>query len=384
MGVYHDGNLHFDTIPFESLKRTWRYTGSLSDQDIEYGWFRCGGKDIEEVCPAHLSESWEKINRRMRAFKKSFEIAKINFRDHCFFDLVPHDFLVEFLEIKNQITKHVFENETPAANEEHLRNLEQLLHKIKYQSMKVNSSDCKELFYSSSTRTAAKKILNGPDYINYNLFGTVTGRLSTGSRSFPILTMKRELRKLIKPQNDWFLSLDYNGAEIRTLLSLCGEPQPSYDIHQWNIDNILTDRKVDRGEAKTIFFAWLYNPESQAITTPFYDRKRVLEKYYDGAHVSTIFGRTIEVDKRRAFNYVIQSTTADLVTDRAIAVDEFLKDKKSFISHIVHDEVVIDLVDEERSLVPQIRDIFQNNKIGNFLVNVSAGKNYFEMEKLEI
>ena len=72
------------------------------------------------------------------------------------------------------------------------------------------------------------------------------------------------------------------------------------------------------------------------------------------------------------------------MTDRAIAVDEFLKDKKSFISHIVHDEVVVDLADDERDLVPQIKEIFENNKLGKFLVNLSAGKNYFEMEKLEL
>ena len=336
------------------------------------------------MCPPELAETWEKANRRMRAFKKSFEIAKIDFREHCFFDLVPHDFLVEFLEIKNQITEHVFETYEPAVNEEHLKKLEALLHKIRYQTIKVNNADCKTLFYGSSSRNAAQKLLNGPNYINYNLFGTVTGRLATGSRSFPILTMKRELRKLVKPQNNWFLSLDYNGAEIRTLLALCETPQPSYDIHQWNMDNILKDRKVDRAEAKTIFFAWLYNPESQAINSPYYDREMVLDQCYDGTHVTTIFGRTIEVERRKAFNYVIQSTTADLVTDRAIAVDEFLKDKKSFISHIVHDEVVVDLADDERDLVPQIKEIFENNKLGKFLVNLSAGKNYFEMEKLEL
>ena len=47
-----------------------------------------------------------------------------------------------------------------------------------------------------------------------------------------------------------------------------------------------------------------------------------------------------------------------------MAIDKFLKDKKSFISHIVHDEIVIDLADGERELVPDIKNLFSNNKLG--------------------
>ena len=59
----------------------------------------------------------------------------------------------------------------------------------------------------------------------------------------------------------------------------------------------------------------------------------------------TPFKRKIKVEKRKAFNYLIQSTTADLVLDRAVEVDKMLEGKKSFVSHIVHDELVIDVAD---------------------------------------
>jgi len=385
VGVYVDGNLIFDEnkIP-ENLTRTWRPGGSFLDKNLEYAWIYARGQSLDEVCPEHLSEAWENISRKMRAYKKSFDIAKIDLRDHCFFDLVPHDALLEFCEIKNQITEYVFENYEKPENYDHVCSAAKLLYKIKYQDLLLDNSGCRSLFVSSGLRHASQKILNGQKHINYNLFGTVTGRLSTHPQSFPILTMKRELRRLIKPRNDWFLSFDYNGAEVRTLLALSGQKQPASDIHEWNICNVFEESKMPREEAKTLFFAWLYNPDSDSIDTNYYDRKKVLDKYYDGDYINTIFGRHIKVDDWRAFNYLIQSTTADLVIDRAVAIDRMLEGKKSFISHIVHDEIVIDFADEDRQMVTEIRDMFAANKLGTFMVNLKAGKNYYDLENLSL
>ena len=62
--------------------------------------------------------------------------------------------------------------------------------------------------------------------------------------------------------------------------------------------------------------------------------------------------------------------------------NKFLNDKKSCISHIVHDEIVIDLDDTERDIVPDIKEMFENNKIGKFLCNLNAGQNYYDLKAL--
>ena len=382
VGVYADGQLYFDNWPTD-LTHTWKYTGVLKDAQIDYAHLFCDGKTLAQVAPLPLQEPLAKAQRRLKAYLQAFSIAKINLRDHCVFDLVPHDFLKQFCEIKNQITEHVFAIENKAPTYEHLCDVTKLLYKIKFQTLNLNSVDCKELFYNTPSRVMAQKLLDGAPYIDYNLFGTITGRLTTRPMSFPILTSQRGFRKLLKPQNDWFLSLDYNGAEVRTLLGLSNEQQPQVDIHRWNVKNLFEEH-ITREEAKTIFFGWLYNPESHAIETDVYDRKKILETYYDGEYISTPFHRRIKVDKARALNYLIQSTTADLVLERATALDKLLEDKKSFISHIVHDEIVIDMHDEERELIPTLRDTFADNKIGTFLVNLSAGKNYLELKELNL
>lgn len=383
VGVYTAGTLHFDKIP-EQIERTWKFTGSISADNIEYAWLYCGGATLVDICPPELKNELDKAQRKFRAYLKSFKIAKVDLRSFCFFDLVPHDFLLEFCEARNKITKYVFENYEKPNNYDHLSAAYKLIHGIKFQSLNLNNEDCRHLFINSSDRTAAKKLLAGPSYIDYNLFGTATGRLTTKPNTVPILTMKKRYRKLIKPKNDWFLSLDYNGAEIRTLLSMSDQEQPKEDIHEWNMKNVINQSQIYREEAKTLFFSWLYNPDSKAINTKFYDRSLVLDKWYDGEHVTTPFHRKIKVDRRRAFNYIIQSTTSDIVIDRAIEIEKYLLDKKSFISHIVHDEIVIDLDSSEREMVPEIKDMFENTKLGNFMCNLNAGKDYFDLQGLKL
>ncbi len=384
IGIYTDGELLFEDTLEEDLTRTWKHSSTLNEKDIEYGWLYVGGKTLEETCPQDLQEDYAKVSSKLRAYRKSFELAKIDLNEHCFFDLVPHDFLVRFLEVKNRITRHVFETYDKPAHYEHLKDAHKLLQKIRYQKLNLNSEDCREIFVKSRLRHDAQKYLNRSNYIDYNLFGTVTGRLTTRPHSFPILTINKQLRKLVKPRNDWFLSLDYNGAEVRTLLALSGMEQPEEDIHEWNLTNVIKRSDMHREEAKNVFFGWLYNPESKVINTQHYDRKKVLDEWYDGVYISTPFERKIEVESRKAFNYLIQSTTSDLVLERAVAIDKFLEGKESFISHIVHDEIVIDLSNEERHLAIDIKEIFSQNKLGTFLVNMAAGNNYLDLNELTL
>ena len=382
IGVYFDGELFFEGFP-KNLSRTWRYSASMQDEKIEYAEILCGGLSLEEVCPEYLKEDLKSATKRLKAYIKSFKIAKIDMKEHCFYELVPADFLVRFLEIKNKITEHVFETCAPPANYEFLSNIQKLLHKIKYQNLNIDAKDCKHMFYSSIDRKKTKELLSGPQYIDYNLFGTRTGRLTTRSNSFPILTLKRDFRKIIKPKNNWFLSLDYNAAEIRTFLALGGHKQPAYDVHKWNISNVFK-REMNREEAKTVFFAWLYNPESRIVSSDYYNRSDVLQKWYSDGSVKTPLGRELKVEQNKALNYLIQSTTSDLVLMRALTIDRFLEDKKSFISHIVHDEIVIDFDDEDRRHIADIKKMFAQNELGDYIVNMKAGKNFLEMEDLII
>jgi DNA polymerase I-like protein with 3'-5' exonuclease and polymerase domains len=175
------------------------------------------------------------------------------------------------------------------------------------------------------------------------------------------------------------VELDFNGAELRTLLHLSGHPQPTGDIHDWNQINIFNNN-IERDAAKKQIFAWLYNPTSKAVDTDYYDKKKVLSKFYKEGVVSTPFGRRIPSDDFHALNYLIQSTSSDNFLDRASAIQRYCKGLKTNVAFLVHDSIVLDVPFSEKQRIKEIVEIFENTKLGKFKVNINVGKNLGELK----
>ena len=66
----------------------------------------------------------------------------------------------------------------------------------------------------------ARSHWEGKSFVDYNPWGTAAGRLGLNQGSFPILNLKASLKDIIVPKWDCFVELDFNGAELRTLLHL--------------------------------------------------------------------------------------------------------------------------------------------------------------------
>jgi hypothetical protein len=179
-----------------------------------------------------------------------------------------------------------------------------------------------------------------------------------------------------------FLELDFNAAEIRTLMSLQGIGQPQEDIHEWNIKNVFK-KELSRDEAKRKIFAWLYNPDSNAIESDIYDRETILEKYFRDGKVETPFGRAIDAPDSKALNYLLQSTSSDNTIDRFNKISRYLRSSRSHVAFVVHDSVIIDLHRDDRRIIPHLKQIFEDTKLGKFKVNVSLGKDLGQMKKFE-
>jgi hypothetical protein len=195
--------------------------------------------------------------------------------------------------------------------------------------------------------------------------------------------MNKEFRKIISPSNDKFVELDFNAFELRTLLYLLDKEQPDIDIHQWNIDNVYRGL-VTRDEAKKRIFSWLYNLESKDhLSNRAYSRQEILDKYWNGTEVTNPFGRTIESDKFHAVSYLIQSTAVDIVLRQMIKIHKLLKNKKSHIAFTIHDSVVIDMAEEDMSLLPELKRQFSTFGDTEFLTNVSIGSDFGNMESEE-
>ena len=71
----------------------------------------------------------------------------------------------------------------------------------------------------------------------------------------------------------------------------------------------------------------------------------------------------------------LQSSTGAGGPKRITGCRGFLRDKKSKLAFAVHDSIVIDLDHNERNLLPQIRELFADTRLGKFKVGVKIGKN---------
>ncbi len=381
-GIYFDGELRFDETLSPSLSHTWSYSGFLQDREIEYAQLYCGGLTIREACPSHLIDRWGDIEEKLKAFIKSFHTARVSLNKNCFFDLVPQKFLLEMCYTKDLICRHIFDNYEKPSNYDYQLSLVKAINKIKYQKLNINPKALS--LYKSKHRKFAQTLGNFEPYCKFNIDGTRTGRLTTSKRSFPILTLDKELRSIVVPQNDYFVELDFNAAEIRTLLALQGKAQPQEDVHDWNIKNIFQGSET-RDEAKRRIFAWLYNPaSSDRACEEFYDRGSIVQKYFTRGQVTTFWNKVIPSEERTALNYIIQSTCAENVLRQMIKVAEYLKGSRSFIAFPVHDSIVIDMSLDDIKKVPDLVRLFGDTELGKFLVNVSAGKTFGTLQKVEI
>ena len=376
--VYKDGALLFDEIgelhDFAGT-HTWSYAAYLEGRDIEYASLYCG-VSLDRVCPEHLRNDWDYVNERLQAYMRSIIEAKISLDDVCFYDMVPERFLADYCYMKDQICNFVFENYPKPKNYDHLLATARLAHKISQQKVNLSWSSMRRQMHKKAIREQVKKLKRVSPYCKYNIFGTKTGRLTPRKNSFPILTLSKEMRKVIQPTNDYFVSFDFNGAELRTLLALGGSQQPSSDIHEWNRANVFR-KNGTREEAKKRLFSWLYNPDSNdRLLEKFYDRNALVNQFWDGKHVSTPYGRNIEVDKRRALNYLIQSTTSDMVLEQAAKLDALLEGKKTRIAFIIHDEVVLDVKKGEEAILPALESTFADTRFGTYLVGAKESADY--------
>ncbi|MBC8226665.1 MAG: hypothetical protein H8E74_05940 [Gammaproteobacteria bacterium] len=382
VGIYHAGALSFnDAIP-TSLTHTWSYSSFLADHDIEYAKIYCGGLSLREACPDHLTERWERVEEKLKALLKSFHTSRVSLNENCFFDLVPKRFLLEMCYVKDMICEHIFANYEKPKNYDYVLSLTKNIEDIKHRKLNINAKNL--LLYKSKHRKFAKKLKEIMPYCKFNIDGTKTGRLTTNPTGFPILTLNKELRPVIEPSNDYFVELDFNAAELRTLIALQGKPQPDEDIHEWNIQNVFRGLGT-RDEAKKRIFAWLYNPESDDyLCSRAYDRNSVVQKYFTKGQVTTFWNKVIPSEERTALNYIIQSTCAENVLRQMVKVSKYLEELSSCLAFPIHDSIVLDMSKRDAEKLPEIINIFSNTELGTFKVNVSCGPNFGNLKKMEI
>lgn len=374
-GVYTDGQFIYDRIP-DNIDGTWGYSDHLQQRYIQYAYLWTLGSRISDICPEHLKTRWSAREGKIRAHYKSLRTTGINMGDVCFYELIPDKQLEHYFQTKNEICDWVFANVDKPTHYGLLHDSYITIQNIAKHEVTINKH---KLFRYSQNDAKARSLWNwlkdrGPVYTKYNLFGSVTGRLTTAEGSFPIMNLKTELKDIVEPKWDCFLELDFNAAEVRTMISLMGQEQPPEDIHEWNIKNIFKE-EISREKAKQKFFAWLYNSENKTIDSEFYSKDVLVEKFYIDGQIQTPFGRRTTCDRFHALNYLLQSASSDNCLERVNKIERFLRDRRSYVAFTIHDCCIIDLHRDDRDLIPQLKQIFEDTKLGTFRSGCKIGKN---------
>ena len=375
--IYCDGELYHYPNNLE-LSETWDWS-CHAPPGIDCAQIWAGGVSLEKACPEELRPKLAIAQSKGKAFLNAFCNAKINLKDVCFYDLVPKSFLFDYCTVKNDISKYVFETYAKPKNYDFLVKLHELINFISQRDLRIAERPAQPFNHLDMKRFLQIK---GRKNIIYNPYGSRTGRLTTRRESFPILTLPKNFRHLVLPNNDLYIELDYNSAEMRTALALSGRPQPNIDIHSFLKDEIYED-KYTRDEVKQKVFAWLYNPKARNKKLSEYIKKEnILKQHYNSGIVTTPFNREIAVEEDKALNYLVQSTTSDMFLTQAIKIHDIIKNSNSEIAFCVHDSLVIDMSKQDQGLLQEIISTFEDTDLGRFKVNVSMGKSFGAMRKI--
>lgn len=389
VGIYCNDELIFDVAKFpESLSTTWSYHPSLQSLNIEYASLYLEGGRMEEHIPEYLREDWEDVTQKLKAFKRSLEISHVDSRENCFYDLVPDRFLVDYCSVKNKITQHIIRTVDRPLRYKFYQAIAEMLGDISMYSVDLDHRYVRSLASNPKLKNQAALLLGANPRVDYNAFGTITGRLTTKKNSFPILTLNKIFRQAVRPTNDFYVEIDFNGAEVRTLLGLSGHSQPQGDVHDFHLKNVFTDLST-RAEAKTAFFAWMYGATGKLPLAQknkleeYYDRQEVLRKFWAEGSVVTPYNKVIrDVDEHHALNYIVQSVAAELTLKQALKINYLLKKygSGSHIAFLIHDAIVIDLKQDDLGLLPDIMALMESTDFGKFKTNIKKGHNLGSLE----
>ena len=361
-GVYCQDRFHFQNTE-DSLRDAtvaWRHSPILSEDD-KWTYVNLFLKNVSLSEYSSDPVTLKATENILEAQKSAAITAKIDFSELCFYEILPDHLLHRWFSLREQAMNNVLKSVQKPKDYDILHKIHVVVENISRQNLSVSGANMR---------------------VKYDMMSSATGRLATSRGSYPILNISKEERSSVKPQNDLFLELDLNGAEIRTLLAFSGQEQPDYDIHEFNRDHSGT--KMTRQEMKSKFFAWLYNPKAVDYDLEKLYNKDVYKKHYNNGKIETPFGRDLGVDERKALNYLLQSTTSDIVLQNAYEIMNLLKGKKSKVAFTMHDSVVLDFAKEDHGLVSEIKEIFETNIFGKFMSTVNIGKNFGNLKEIAI
>jgi DNA polymerase-1 len=253
---------------------------------------------------------------------------------------------------------------------------------------------------------------DGKIHTIYRQAFTSTGRLSSiepNLQNIPIRYPEgRAIRKVFIPErSNVFLASDYSQIELRVLAHMAKEDvlirafKNNEDIHKKTAQLLFgkeTITALERRQAKAVNFGILYGQSAWGLSEGIHvnpvEAKRFIERYFErfpgiksfmenivneaqkNGYVKTIYNRRRyipelkssvhmqrEAGKRNAMNAPIQGSAADIIKIAMVQLDKEITKQKLQSKMIlqIHDELVIDVVEEEKEQIAAlVKKVMEN------------------------
>lgn len=251
--------------------------------------------------------------------------------------------------------------------------------------------DPQEFLDAFKPHVPARSMLGDQVYTCYNLTNT-TGRPSNSFNGVNFLAIpKTEVRKAIKPGNDVFMEVDFDGYHIRLLGELTGYQLTEEPIHiqlgkLYFKKDELTQEEYEK--SKQITFQNLYSDHIQdMLHIPFFKKvhqyaEEIWETYSRDKQIRVPGSNKLytnklnSMNKQKLLNYFLQNYE----TTRNVKVfKELLKYLGKYSTKVIlctYDAILFDLCEEERDEILQevLRILTTDNK---YPVKIKYGKSYF-------
>ena len=275
---------------------------------------------------------------------------------------------------------------------------------------------------------------DGRIHTSFNQTITATGRISSTEPNLQNIPMRmelgRQIRKVFIPKDGClFTDADYSQIELRILASMSKDQeliksyQDNVDIHKTTASKVFhvpLDEVTDimRRNAKAVNFGIVYGISSFGLSEDLSisraDAKKYIEDYFvsfpgikdfldnakkfasENGYSVTDYGRRRPIPEIKSSNFMqrsfgervamnapIQGTAADIMKIAMINVFDALLDKglKSRIILQVHDELVIETLEEEKDTVAALLENEMKHAADmavSLEVSLSQGKDWYE------
>ncbi|WP_311564942.1 DNA polymerase I [Peptoniphilus duerdenii] len=274
----------------------------------------------------------------------------------------------------------------------------------------------------------------GRIHSRFNQTGTSTGRISSTEPNLQNIPIRSEEGRLIRgaflaSEDSTLVDCDYSQIELRVLASLSKDPrmmeafEHGMDIHTKTASEVFYVDKEDvtdllRSRAKAVNFGIVYGISDFGLSRQLGITRELAKEYIDGyfdnfkkvkeymdyeietgkkqGYVKTIFNRRRYIPElsaknfnirsfgeRIALNTPIQGSAADIIKIAMVKVYREIKKRnlKSKLILTIHDELVVDAVNDELEVVEELmKDIMENAVKLNVPLKVSldTGKSMYE------